>query len=442
LRDIAILIALIAVIPMILRNPWIGFIAWVVVSVMNPHRMAYGFSYSLPVALIIAIATLFGALFSKDKKTFPVYPVTVTLILFVSWMCLTTLYALYPEAAYEQWIKVMKNMFMLFVGLTLLNSRQHLQTLIWTIVISLGFYGVKGGIFALLTGGAYRIYGPPESEVADNNAISFALVMILPLMYYLADSVAGKWSKWIKRGMYGAMICSSLAILASQSRGAFLALGAMTMFLWLKSEKRLKLGFFIAIAIPVLIGFMPDQWMERMYTIKTYEEDASSMGRINAWWMTFNLAIDNPVMGGGFLIYEPASFARWAPDPYDIHAAHSIYFAALGEHGFVGLFLFLMLFLLAWRTGRTVAQLTKGKSVLAWAGNLGRMLQVSMIGYAIGGAFLSVLYFDVFYYLIMCLVLLRTVVENELTIERTQLDQTPADHTQTRLSQNGGEPFS
>lgn len=414
MRDIAVLLMLVSVVPMILRRPWIGMIAWVVVSVMNPHRMAYGFSYSLPVALIIVIATLFGMMFSREKMRLPISPVTVTLMLFVIWMSITFVFSLYPELAYPQWIKVTKVMFMVFVGMMLLNSRLHLHALLWAIVVSLGFYGIKGGVFTLTTGGAFRVYGPPESEVADNNAISFALVMMLPLMYYLSSSIKGKREKIVRWGWYVTMVLSTLSVLASQSRGAFLALGAMSVFLWLKSAKKLQLALVLAVAIPVLIGFMPEQWVDRMSTIKTYEQDASSMGRINTWWMTFNLAKDHPITGGGFQIYEPLSFIKWAPDPNDIHAAHSIYFAALGEHGFVGLFLFLTLLLLTWRTGSTVIRLCKDQPRLLWAVNLARMLQVSIVGYAVGGAFLSVLYFDVFYYIVVCLVLLRTIVENDV----------------------------
>lgn len=415
MRDIAILLMLIGVIPMILKRPWIGIIAWVVISVMNPHRMAYGFSYSLPIALLIAIATLFGMLFSKAEKRLPITSLTVTLFLFVAWMCITFAFSLYPELAYPQWIKVIKVMFMIFVGMMLLNSRFHLNALLWAVVFSLAVYGVKGGIFTLATGGSFRVYGPPESDVADNNAISFALVMMLPLMFYLSTSIKGKFEKLVRWGWYTSMALSSFSILASQSRGAFLALGAMTAFLWLKNGKKVYLAIILAVAIPILIGFMPEEWSARMSTIQDYEQDASSMGRINTWWMLFNLAKEHPIMGGGFQIYTAGSFARWAPDPMDIHAAHSIFFAALGEHGFVGLALFLTLLIVSWRTGSVVTRLSKRMPNLAWAGNLARMIQVSIIGYSVGGAFLSVLYFDVFYYIIMCMVLLRTIVETEVS---------------------------
>lgn len=410
MRDIAIAVALFGVLPFILRRPWIGIIAWVVVSVMNPHRLAYGFSYSLPVAMLIAGATVAGALLTKDQRRFPVTAVTVTLGLLVLWMNITTLFALYPGEAFPQYIKVMKIMFMVFLGLALLHSRPHLNALVWAIVISLGFYGVKGGIFALMTGGAFKVYGPPESEVADNNAISFALVMVFPLMYYLTTASP---NKWIRRGLIAAMAVCTFAILASHSRGAFLAIIAMAMMLWLKSDRKSLLGLILIVLAPVAISFMPDEWMARMQSISSYEQDASSIGRINTWWMAFNLSKDFPITGGGFQIYNDISFMKWAPDPSDIHAAHSIYFAALGEHGYIGLALFLLLSVYAWRTGTFVSTRAATNPDLRWAATLGRMLQVSMVGYLVGGAFLSVLYFDVYYYILSALVLLRVVVEKD-----------------------------
>jgi len=413
MRDIAIVLALVAVLPFILKKPWIGIIVWVVVSVLNPHRLAFGFAYSMPIAQLVAAATLVAMLFSPDKKEwqFPVTPVTVTLLVFVFWMNVTTVFALYPVAAFAKWEKVMKIMLMLFLGLYILHSRVHLNAMTWAIVGSIAFYGVKGGIFALLTGGAHKVYGPPASEIEDNNAISFACVMIIPLIYYLSTLYE---NRWIKNGLRLAIVFCALTVLASRSRGAFLALSAAAAFLIMKSEKRLGLSVGIAVLAPMLILFMPESWTARMQTIQTYEQDASSMGRINAWWMCFNLAKDRPLVGGGYGIWNADAFARWAPNPLDIHAAHSQFFAVLGEHGFVGLFLFLAFIGFAWRTGNLVDKKTRGVSELRWAASLGRMLQVSLIGYVVGGAFLSVAYFDVFYYIVAMLVLLRVVVEKEV----------------------------
>jgi len=43
------------------------------------------------------------------------------------------------------------------------------------------------------------------------------------------------------------------------------------------------------------------------------------------------------------------------------------------------------------------------------------MIQVSLVGYAVGGAFLNLAYFDVPYYLLAAVVLTRVLVEKELS---------------------------
>jgi probable O-glycosylation ligase (exosortase A-associated) len=141
------------------------------------------------------------------------------------------------------------------------------------------------------------------------------------------------------------------------------------------------------------------------------------MGRINAWHMAFNLAADRPLVGGGYEIYNRISFARWAPDPDDLHAAHSIYFQALGEHGFVGLGLYLWLAFATWRKGSWVIRQARGRPEFKWAADLATMIQVSMIGFATGGAFLSLLYYDVPYYLMAAMVVVVSIVERALAEE-------------------------
>ncbi len=102
------------------------------------------------------------------------------------------------------------------------------------------------------------------------------------------------------------------------------------------------------------------------------------------------------------------------PIQTDLHAAHSIYFQALGEHGFVGLGLYLLLGLMTWRTGSWIVRNTAKHPEYRWATDLATMIQVSLIGFAVGGTFLSLLYFDVPYYLMTAMVVTRVLVEKEL----------------------------
>jgi probable O-glycosylation ligase (exosortase A-associated) len=295
----------------------------------------------------------------------------------------------------------MKVFFFTLVTASLVHSRKQLDALLWVLVLSVGFYSVKGGIFTIVEGGAYRVYGPPgASAIADNNAIALASVMMIPLMLYLAGVVS---SKWTKAGLLGAILLCGMTALGSQSRGAFLAISAMMVFLWAKSRKKIVLGLALVALAPLAIGFMPDTWTNRMETIRTYEEDGSAMGRVNAWWTLFNLANDRPLVGGGFEPYTPRVFRLYAPDPLDLHAAHSIYFQMLGEHGYVGLALFLCLGIVSWKMAGRLVKESRERSDSVWAGNLARAIQVSLVGFAVGGAFVNMAYWDMVYYEIVIL---------------------------------------
>jgi probable O-glycosylation ligase (exosortase A-associated) len=138
------------------------------------------------------------------------------------------------------------------------------------------------------------------------------------------------------------------------------------------------------------------------------------MARLNAWQTAFNVAKDRP-LGGGFELGTPSVFARYAPNPSVPCAAHSIYFQVLGEHGFPGLGLFLLLWLLVWLDTSWIIRRSRARTELGWASDLARMIQVSLVGFFVGGAFLSLAYYDVPYNLLVAVVLTRLLVEKELT---------------------------
>jgi probable O-glycosylation ligase (exosortase A-associated) len=116
------------------------------------------------------------------------------------------------------------------------------------------------------------------------------------------------------------------------------------------------------------------------------------------------------LLGGGFDIYTPSIFGSYAPNPTDIHAAHSIYFQVLGEHGFVGLLLFLLIWVLVWRSAAFLRKQGAADPQVSWARDLGSMCQVSLVGYLVGGAFLSLAYFDLPYNLLVLMVVTERLV--------------------------------
>jgi probable O-glycosylation ligase (exosortase A-associated) len=224
--------------------------------------------------------------------------------------------------------------------------------------------------------------------------------MVIPLMHFLSTTVS---SRWIKLGMYGAMCLSGMAALGSQSRGAFVGIMVMVAFLWLKGDRKVLSAMVLVPLVALAIGFMPKEWTSRMNTIENYEQDASALGRLNAWQMAFNLANDRPLVGGGFEPYTQRTFERYAPDPTDVHAAHSIYFQVLGEHGYVGLALFLFLAIASWMTARRTVKAARNDPEYAREAALAQSIQVSLIGFASAGAFVNIAYWDIAYYEIVIL---------------------------------------
>jgi len=418
MRDVLVTLIIVGIIPFIFRRPYIGVLLWVWLGVMNPHKLAWGFAYDYPWAAIVGGVTLFSLVFSKDPKNLPLVPPVMVLIVFVLWMNVTAIFAIYPDLIFDQWNKVMKIMAFIFVTLMLIKTKQQVQLLLVVILFSLCYYGVKGGIFTLTTGGEFMVLGPTDSFIGGNTEVALALVMVIPLLHYF--QVISK-KIWVRHSLTVAMVLCAIAALGSYSRGALLAIAGMGLFLWLKSKHKIRIALLFILAIPLMLAFMPERWDERMASIQTYEQDGSVMGRFNAWGMAFNLAKDRPFVGGGFEIAELGTFARYAPNKIDVpRAAHSIYFQVLGEHGFVGLGLYLLFGFLTWRSGQWIIRNTRDLDGYQWASSLASMIQVSFVGFAVGGAFLSLLYWDVPYYLMTAMVATRILVEKEL-VEQTAL---------------------
>ncbi len=428
MRDVILATFLLGSLPFILWRPTIGVFLFVWVSMMNPHRLTWGFAYDFGFAQLIAVATLLGLIFSRQPKHLPVTPVTLALFAMTAWMTVSTLCAFDTPGSLPMWERVMKIQLMIFVTLILLHSKKHVQILMWIVAGSVAFFAVKGGLFTLSAGGEHRVYGPVGSFIEENNSLALATVMTIPLLRYLQLQAT---HRWLRYGLLVATVLCGFSALGSQSRGALIGIAAMLGFLWLKSRAKVMTGVLLLMLVPVAIGFMPEKWEERMWTIKTYDQDTSAMGRINAWMMAFNLAKDRPLVGGGFQIYNADVFARYAPDPTDEHSAHSIYFQMLGEHGFVGLFLFLLLWFLVWRDAAWIDRQTRRREGMQWASDLARMVQVSLVGYAVGGAFLNLAYYDMPYNLLVALVLTRVMVEKQLASADNPARTAPLEAAQT-----------
>lgn len=400
MRDLLVTFLVLGSLPFILKRPYIGILMWSWLAYMNPHRLTWGFAYSMPFSFIVAAVLMVAVFMDRSKKSIPFDKTTVTWILFLLWLTISTVLAMYPKDAWSMFDRIVKIQVVTFLTLMLMTDQKKIDWLIMVIVLSVGFYSVKGGIFTIANGGSFRVWGPPGSFIEENNSLALATLMVVPLMVYLYQIVPRRWLKLTLAMM---ILLSLASALGSQSRGALVAIIALGGYFWLSSPYKLLTGPALALLAVLGLMFMPDSWHERMETIKHYEEDASAMGRINAWHYSINVANDR-LFGAGLQSWKVDSFAIYAPDPLSVHAAHSIFFGVLGDAGWIGLFLFIALLIMTWGNLNWVIKRAGRETNPA---KLAQMIKVSLVAYCSGGAFLSLSYFDLPWHLIAIALLLR-----------------------------------
>jgi probable O-glycosylation ligase (exosortase A-associated) len=400
-------------VPVTLVRPHIGILVGTWLSLMSPHKLTWGYAQTLRVAFIVAIATIIAWIASKEPKRPPGGSVVAILAAFTVWVCVCMPFALVPVDAMAKFEQAMKILLLTFLAMCLIQGKERIQALVWVTALSIGFYGLRGGVFTILTHGQYRVWGPPETFIEDNNQLGLALTMILPLLYYLQLTTA---QRWVRLGLWGLMGVTLLAILGTYSRGALLGLSMVLAVLWWRTPHRLLTGAAFAVMLGGALLAAPEKWFDRMDSIANYQHDESAQGRIDAWTFATKLALDRPIVGGGFRVfYDKDIFLSYVPDAPTNRNAHSIYFEVLGEMGFVGLFLFLALGLAALGTAQRIIRLARDRPDLRWAEDLGRMLQVSLMGYATAGAFVNLGFFDLYYTVLVILVATRHEVGRAVT---------------------------
>lgn len=412
MRDIALALFVFGTLPFILMRPYIGLLVWSWLGYMNPNRLCYGFAISFPWVQLVAIVTLVSLAFSKEGKRIPVTSITILLAVFFAWTTFTTFFAVETVSAWQWWDQFGKILIMVWLTLILVRDRQRMHFLIWIIVISLGFYGLKGGIFTLLTGGSHHVYGPAGSFISDNNDLAQALCMTLPLMRYLHLQ---SQSKRVRIAMVLSMILTGIAILGTYSRGGLITLAVVSSILFLKSRGRVGVVALAAVLGMIAYQFMPPKWTVRMDTLHNAEQTESLQSRIQSWEFAANFALHRPLVGGGFNVYQSTEmWRRYGPEGATPRAIHSIYFRVLGEQGFPGLALFMALLIASWKSCGRVRKYALGLLELKWAYDLGSMMQVSVVAFMIAGLATTSAYFDLSYQLMAICALLPFIIENQV----------------------------
>jgi len=418
LRDIVLVLVLIFLVPACFKRPWIGVLGWAWVAYMAPHRLAWGFGRGLPIAVLIGGATLLGYFITRDKdrKPLPRNTGLQLLVLLCVHFTVTTVLAHDPALAYGKWSWVMKSLLMAFVTITIFQDRERLRWLYLVMAGSIAFYGTKGGIWVLRTGGGERVWGPIGTFFEDNNTLGLALCMVLPMLLYLAREEKRRWVKRLLRTAFGLSI---IATIFTYSRGAFLGLAVILAVMIWRSPWRLRFATALVIAGVISLPYLPDRLVSRLESIEeqtTVEtRDSSAQGRIEAWQTGLNIAMANPLTGLGFRAYHSdAVWDRYFPGIMYMKSrdAHSLYFEVLGEHGFLGFGLYIGLLVWSLLTLRRLRKRWRNHPEHGYLSHYAEMIQLVLVPFLVAGAFLTVAYFDLYFHLLSTVIVLEALSVN------------------------------
>ena len=422
MRDLLVVAIVLASLPLAITRPFVGVVVFSWLGFMSPHRLGWGFAASLELSMFVAAATLVGLVLSNDRR--PIPPVRETYLLVAFWVqtVLSSFMAYNQTDVWQDFSRLSKILLMVFVTVMVSQSRDRLRILLIVASLSLGFYGLKGGLWVLVTGGEQGyVLGPDGSFIGDNNGLALALDMTLPILFFLALEETGRL-----RMLFAVTgVLTLLTLPFTYSRGGFLGLVIVLAMSLARTRWRWALMPAGVASALIAISFLPMRWLDRMGTIATYTEDGSAMSRLNAWRVGWGLAMDNPLVGGGFQVFPNREiWFKYVPE-WDVRttafSAHSIYFQVLGEHGFLGLGLFigvLVSALLSLRAVRRRARrLPNGDG--AWLANCAYTVQTSILAFMVAGAFYNLAYFDLIYFLIGVTIILKRLLADRLAVTQT-----------------------
>lgn len=421
MRDLVLFIIIIIAIPISFFRPFFGILMWTWITFFNPHRYTWGFMYNFPIAAVIAAPTLLGCLFTPTINRRFLKRETVLLMILWLWFCVSFIRALqvpffeghFDDAELEL-VRVSKVLLITFTMILLVTSHQRLKSLVLVTAMSFGVLAIKGGVFGIRTAGEARVWGPPDSFIADNNAFALAVNMSLPMLLFLARDEKSRSYRWL---YYLAFVFSVLSVILTYSRGGILGLAAVLLAISFKSKYKLVGVFLVVLVALGVVTFAPQGWMNRMTGLARGDVDMSGQQRLISWRTSWNFALDYPITGGSFnALPDVQLFQHYQPAPlpggFLSSGPHSIYFQVLEEQGFIGLALYLLLVGSCWMSLYSLRRKARRSVSSQWVVPYTDMIEISLFGFLVSGAFLGLANFDLFYQLVAMVIILKALYQD------------------------------
>lgn len=440
MRDILIVILFFFVLYHAFKRPYVGVCAWIWVAMMAPTNWAFGFSNSLRLNFTIVLVTFTAYIYAYKNKHMNLGAVGTLMFMFLlqAGISTATQNTLDSAKVFVYFTDHIKVALLFFAVALILRTKIELITFIWCIVFAVSAYAGMEGLKFILSGGGHEVIGR-AGVIIDRNDFAVAINMAIPLTFFLISVTT---NKWVRLGLWIIVVLNIVAVVGTYSRGGFIGLCLIAIAAWMRSRQRLALAVLAIFLLPSLYLAAPQDWRERQSTVSTAAtDDGSFIGRLGAWKISTLIALEHPMTGGGYrAVTDPSLWHYYRgftphfgpietpPIPPEMlpKAAHNIYFQVLGDHGFIGLGLFLLILLVSYQSVRSSYRYSI-KHNIQWMANLCSAMTVSFVGYCITGANVSLAYFDLAYALMGMVIVVnncRVRHQRQQEIQQQQLKTT------------------
>nr|WP_294517403.1 putative O-glycosylation ligase, exosortase A system-associated [uncultured Rhodopila sp.] len=408
MRSVWLLSLYLAFIVMGASAPFVTTLGYVWVDTFRPQEVAYLILNQIPVALIMGIAAV-GSYMVLDRRSPPRFSLETGLVVLMAlWVTLTLTWAEVPDAAWGKWSTVFKTLIFAAFVPYVIRSRIQIEAFAQTYVLSLAANFIPFGIKTMISGGGYGSnlgLQQGNSGLSEGGLLSTVCLMAVPLAIYLSNYSLLiprlKLSGWGYRGIAGLAIMTAIG---TYERSALIGLIALGAIMWVRSKNKFVFGLAGLVVAGAVAFTTSSAWNQRISTIGSFQTENSAYVRILVWKWTLDYTSRNP-LGGGFQAYlidhvdvpgtaESPGFTQFG------RAFHSIYFEVLGEHGYPGLFMFL---LIAGSMLVKLHRLSKKASAypeLDWVVSLSGALQGGLAVFLTAGAFVGIAFQPMFWYFV------------------------------------------
>jgi probable O-glycosylation ligase (exosortase A-associated) len=419
MHDLPFLVFLGALVALGFKRPFFWVLLYAYIDIIEPQRLTYVLLNAVPVSMIAAVLAIGGWIAMDDKSGLRVAPRQWMLLIMIGYCAYTTAHADFPLDARDKWDAVWKALaFAIFLPFTL-RTRVRIEALLLFMVLSAATIIIVGGLKTVGGGGGYgelKLMIDNNSGLYEGSTISTVAICIIPIILWFTKYGTIFVPDWKVKVFAWALVFACCLIPVGTSTRTGLLCIVLLVLLKLRDVKRplIYIGAIAALGV-MSVPFLPSAFTERMGTIKTYKGDSSASTRVAVWNWTMDYVKDHP-MGGGFqafrgnhIRYEKVeatevggqTILKTSIETDSARAYHSAYFEMLGEQGYFGLALWLLIALAGlFRMEVLRFRYRKAEGDDAWIAPLAVALQSAQIVYMLGAAFIAIAFLPFFFMLI------------------------------------------